>query len=155
MTVVTRLVGLDLFPGPCMQQVLNKCRHDYYFVFSGTHPWNMEVLRLGVGLELQLLAYTIAHGNAGYLTHLARPGIKPATSWFLVRMDFAAPKKELPSETLELKGTVEKLNLKRKGCANSRFYMGCCSCSPYKFILKVQSLGADGVRCLVQTLDEH
>ena len=67
-----------------MQQVLNKCRHDYYFVFSGTHPWNMEVLRLGVGLELQLLAYTIAHGNAGYLTHLARPGIKPATSWFLV-----------------------------------------------------------------------
>ena len=28
--------------------------------------------------------YTTAHGNAGSLTHLARPGIKPATSWFLV-----------------------------------------------------------------------
>ena len=29
--------------------------------------------------------YTTAHGNAGSLTHWARPGIKPATSWFLVR----------------------------------------------------------------------
>ena len=28
--------------------------------------------------------YTIAHGNAGSLTYWARPGIKPATSWFLV-----------------------------------------------------------------------
>ena len=25
-----------------------------------------------------------AHGNAGSLTHLARPGIEPVTSWFLV-----------------------------------------------------------------------
>ena len=29
--------------------------------------------------------YATAHGNAGSLTHWARPGIKPATSWFLVR----------------------------------------------------------------------
>ena len=30
------------------------------------------------------LAYSTAHGNAGSLTHWARPGIEPATSWFLV-----------------------------------------------------------------------
>ena len=29
--------------------------------------------------------YTTAHGNAGSLTHWLRPGIKPATSWVLVR----------------------------------------------------------------------
>ena len=28
--------------------------------------------------------YTITHGNARSLTHQARPGIEPATSWFLV-----------------------------------------------------------------------
>ena len=29
--------------------------------------------------------YTTAHSNTGSLTHWARPGIKPATAWFLVR----------------------------------------------------------------------
>ena len=28
--------------------------------------------------------YTTAHGSAGSLTHWSRPGIEPATSWFLV-----------------------------------------------------------------------
>jgi len=31
------------------------------------------------------VTYTTAHGNARFLTHWARSGIKPATSWFLVR----------------------------------------------------------------------
>ena len=59
----------------------------------------MEVPRLGVESELVSLAYTratamwiraasatytTAHGNVGHLTHRARPGIKPTTSWFLV-----------------------------------------------------------------------
>ena len=59
----------------------------------------MEVPRLGIKSELQLLAYTTAttppdpscicnlitaHGNAGFLTHWARPGIKLALSWILV-----------------------------------------------------------------------
>ena len=39
--------------------------------------------------------YTIAHGNAGSLTHGARPGIEPATSWFLVRFVSALPQREL------------------------------------------------------------
>ena len=59
----------------------------------------MEVPRLGVESELQLPAYatatqcqigaesatyTTAHGNTEWLTHWARPGIKPASSWILV-----------------------------------------------------------------------
>ena len=60
----------------------------------------MEVPRLVVESELQLPAYiaqpqqrqiwassvtyTTAGGNIGSLTHWSRPGIKPATSWFLV-----------------------------------------------------------------------
>ena len=31
------------------------------------------------------LTYTTAHSNAGSLTHWARPGIEPASSWVLVR----------------------------------------------------------------------
>ena len=30
------------------------------------------------------VTYTAAHGNAGSLTHWARPRMEPATSWFLV-----------------------------------------------------------------------
>ena len=56
---------------------------------------HMEVPRLGVELELLLLAYTTAHGNTGSLTHWERPGIKPATSWFLVRFVSTAPRREL------------------------------------------------------------
>ena len=32
----------------------------FFLFFSELHPWNMEVLRLGVESELQLLAYTTA-----------------------------------------------------------------------------------------------
>ena len=44
----------------------------YLFVFLpflGPVPRHMEVPRLGVESELQLLAYTTGHGNAGSLTH--------------------------------------------------------------------------------------
>ena len=36
------------------------------------------------GCEPSSATYTTAHGNAGSLSHCARPGIEPATSWFLV-----------------------------------------------------------------------
>ena len=70
----------------------------------------MEIPRLGVESELQLLAYTIAtatsypsassthttaHGNAGSLTSWARPEIEPETLWFLLRFVSAAPRREL------------------------------------------------------------
>ena len=82
----------------------------FSFCFLGPHSWHMEVPRLRVESELQLPAYTTAtatqiwaasvtyttaQGNAGSLTHWVRPGIKPATSWFLVRFVFAVPRWEL------------------------------------------------------------
>ena len=41
--------------------------------------------------------YTTAHGNARSLTHWVRPGIKPATSWFLVGFVSTAPQRQLPT----------------------------------------------------------
>ena len=37
------------------------------------------------GIQGPSATYTTAHGNTGSLTHWARPGIQPATSWFLIR----------------------------------------------------------------------
>ena len=64
----------------------------FCFCFLGLHPQHMEVPRLGVESELQLLAYatataksqqrwiqatyTTAHDNARSLNHWARPGIE-------------------------------------------------------------------------------
>ena len=56
----------------------------------------MEVPRLGVKSELQLPTYTTAHGNTRSLTHWARPGIEPTTSWFLVGFVYDALQWELP-----------------------------------------------------------
>ena len=68
----------------------------------------MEVPRLGVesellaytviqlGVQAASLTYTTAHTNSGSLTHWARPGIKPASSWILVGFVSAAPQWELP-----------------------------------------------------------
>ena len=71
----------------------------YFLLFLGPHLRHMEIPRLGFELELQLLAYatdtatliqatsvthTTAHGNAGSLTHWARPGTEPEFSWILV-----------------------------------------------------------------------
>ena len=42
------------------------------------------------------VTHTTAHGNTGSLTHWARPGIKPAPSWLLVRLVSAEPSWELP-----------------------------------------------------------
>ena len=59
----------------------------------------MEVPRLGVswscscqprpepqqlGIQASSATYTTAHGNARSLTHWARPGIEPTSSWLLV-----------------------------------------------------------------------
>ena len=67
--------------------------------FLGPHPRHREVPGLGVKSELQPLAYTIAaatpdlsliydlhhsSGNTRFLTHWARSGIQPLSSWILV-----------------------------------------------------------------------
>ena len=69
-----------------------------FFSFLGQHPQHVEDPRLGLQSELQLLAHTIAtatpdpsclcdlHHDAGPLTHKARPGIEPTSSWILVKL---------------------------------------------------------------------
>ena len=57
----------------------------FLFCFFRATPWHMEVPRLGVKSELQQPAYTTAHSNTRSLTHWARPAIKTASSWILVR----------------------------------------------------------------------
>ena len=48
--------------------------------------------------ELRLWPTTAAHGNTGSLTPWARPRIKPATSWFLVRFVSTEPRRELQNK---------------------------------------------------------
>ena len=56
----------------------------FVFCFLGLYPWRMEVPRLGglIGAAAASLCHN--HSNAGSLTHCARPGIEPASSWILV-----------------------------------------------------------------------
>ena len=78
--------------------------------FGGSCPWHMEVPKLGVESELQLPAYTTAtatpdlshicklhcsSGNTRSLTHWLRLGIKPTSSWILVRFITTEPQWEL------------------------------------------------------------
>ena len=83
-----------------------------FILFSGPHSQHMEVHRLGVKwsnrsysywpmpqpqqrqIRAESMTYTTAHGKARSLTHLARPGIEPATSSFLVRFISAVPWRE-------------------------------------------------------------
>ena len=69
-----------------------------FVAFLGPNLWHMEVPRPGVESELQLLAYTTAtaHSNAKSLTHWAKPGIEPTSSWILVSFITAEPQQELP-----------------------------------------------------------
>ena len=44
-----------------------------------------------LGIQAMFATYTTTHGNTGSLTHGARPGIKPAYSWMLVRFVSTEP----------------------------------------------------------------
>ena len=48
--------------------------------------------------ELLSMTYTTAHTNAGSLTHYARPGIEPESSWVIVVT--SEPQRELLNELL-------------------------------------------------------
>ena len=48
------------------------------------------------GIRAAFASYTTAQGNAGSLTHWARTGNKPVSSWMLVRLISAEPRWELP-----------------------------------------------------------
>ena len=49
-----------------------------------------------LGIQAASETHTTAPGNAGSLTHRARPGMEPATSWIIVRFVSAAPHREPP-----------------------------------------------------------
>ena len=81
-----------------------------FVLFLGLHSRHTEVPRLGSiqscccrptpqPQQSQIWAasatYTTALGNAGSLTHWARPGNKATTSWFLVRFVSAEPRREV------------------------------------------------------------
>ena len=38
-----------------------------------------------LGIQAESMSYILAHGNTGSLTHGARPGIEPVSSWMSVR----------------------------------------------------------------------
>ena len=80
------------------------------FCFLEVHLWCMEVPRLEVEVELQLPACAAATATQDLshicdlhhsswqrrsLTPQARPGVKPASSWILVRFITAEPQQEL------------------------------------------------------------
>ena len=75
----------------------------FFFFSLGPHSRHMEIPRLGVQSELQLLATVIATATPDPssvcdLHHSApwvRQGIEPTYSWFLVRFISAAPQQEL------------------------------------------------------------
>ena len=56
----------------------------------------MEVPSLGVKLELSCLPTSQPQGNTDPLTHGARPGIEPTSSWILVASATAEPQRERP-----------------------------------------------------------
>ena len=56
--------------GMCMNTVVT--RHFFFFVYLGPQLWHMEVPRLGVKSESQLLAYTTTTATPD-LSHVCNP----------------------------------------------------------------------------------
>ena len=83
----------------------------FFFCFLGPHIQHMKVPRLGVKLDLQLLTYTTAVAtqdlsptcdlyHTGYLTHWAKPEIRPVSLWIPVGFITAEPQWELPGAVM-------------------------------------------------------
>ena len=49
------------------------------------------------GIQATSVTYTTAHNNVRSLTHRVRPGIKPESSWILLRFITTKPQQELPT----------------------------------------------------------
>ena len=105
MIVLSWETGANIFTANSLFYILPPPRS-----FLGPHLQHIDVPRLGVESELQLPAdtiatairiratsstYTTVHGNAGSVTHWARPGIEPLSSWILIRFVTMKPRWEL------------------------------------------------------------
>ena len=82
------------------------CFLGFLFFALGLHPRHMEVPRLGIQSELQLLATAVpdlsricdlhhSSQQLRILNHWARPGIKPANSWLLLGFVSTVPPRKL------------------------------------------------------------
>ena len=65
-----------------------------------------------VGSRPRSATFTTAHGNAGSLIHRARPGIKPASLWIVVRFISAVPQRELLLYNFKQEEKVQKGSFK-------------------------------------------
>ena len=106
----------------------------FLFIFLGLHPWHMEVPRLGVKSELQLLGLChshsnarskpylwptpTAHGNTRSLTHWAGLGIKPPYSWILGMFVNCWATTETPRKT------IFKFSIGKKFLSVSSYFEG-------------------------------
>ena len=54
------------------------------------------------GIQAASATYTTAHGNAGSLTHWARPGIESEISWFLVGFISTEPWRDLQKDIFKM-----------------------------------------------------
>ena len=83
-----------------MNFVFNFFYHFYLFIYLVFHLLRATSQHIG-GCQARALIGAVAaglhhsSGNAGSLTHCMRPGIEPATSWFLVGFVSTAPRQEL------------------------------------------------------------
>ena len=123
----------------------NQKWHCRFFCLLGSYLQHMEVPRLGVESEWQLPAYTTATATPGLscvcalhhsswqrwiLTHWARPGIEPASSWILVGFVSAVPQRELRHYRL-LKKLSELMGIAFKNPAElTDTFLGNCSPNP-------------------------
>ena len=92
-----------------LKLALNMASFFVLFCLFKLNPWHMEVRRLGVQSELQVPAYARATATPDpshvcnphhssqqcWILNPLRPGIKPATSWFLFGFVSAVPQQEL------------------------------------------------------------
>ena len=117
---VVALKSVISFACVCKDELWN-CSLFFFFFFLGPHLRHMEFPRLTAesgyscwptpqtqqyGIRATSATYTIAHCNARSLTHWAGPGIKPASSWMLVRFVTTEPPWELPE--LLLKNVIQR-----------------------------------------------
>ena len=77
----------------------------FFFSFSGAAPTGhggsqardrIGAVADGAHHQAASTTYTTTHSSARSITHWARPGIKPVSSWMLVRFTSAKPWQELP-----------------------------------------------------------
>ena len=62
--------------------------------------WSCSCQPTALRIQAASVTYTMAHGNTRPLTHQARPGIEPASSWILVRFVSTEPWLEVTSFSL-------------------------------------------------------